>query len=218
MAAAPENVGVPDLPWHVVERWQGYEGEGRANLLRAAAVVTFYLVELCNYNGLRLGAFEMPRVRDRPFHLAVTALAVAATAAALGVQACLRSRVFPAGLKYVATAADLVLLTAALALADGPRSPLVAGYFLVLAMATLRFSLPLVRFATAGAVASYLYLLGYAAWFAGRDIRVPRYHQAFVLLALVLTGVTLGQVVRGVRGMARDYAARVGSARAGGVP
>ena len=41
--------------------------------------------------------------------------------------------------------------------------------------------------------------------------RVPRYHQLMFLLALVLTGVVLGQVIRRVRWMAQDYAERLAS-------
>jgi len=85
---------------------------------------------------------------------------------------------------------------------------LVVGYFLVAALAALRFSLSLVRFATVGSMLGYLAVLGHAKWFAVRDLRVPRYHQVMFLLALGLTGITIGQVVRAVRAMAVDYGAR----------
>jgi hypothetical protein len=58
-------------------------------------------------------------------------------------------------------------------------------------------------------MAGYLALLGYAKWFADRDLRVPRYHQIILLLALALTGVVLGQVIRRVRRIAEEYAARI---------
>src|SRR4051794_38604343 len=137
------GTGPIDRTWHVVGRWQEYEGEGRTNLIRSAGIAGFYIIELLNYHGLRLGVFEVPRIRDRDFHLAVTALAVAWTMVALGVLLCLRRQVFPAALKYVSTACDLVLLTAVLMVANGPRSPLVVAYFLILALATLRLSPPL---------------------------------------------------------------------------
>lgn len=83
-----------DRWWYIVGRWQEYQGEGRSNLLRIVGIAAFYSVELANYRGLRLGVFEMPRIEtvDRPFHLAVTALAVAWTMTALAVQICLRHR------------------------------------------------------------------------------------------------------------------------------
>ena len=145
---------------------------------------------------------------DRPFHLTVTALAVAWLMTALVVQICLASQVFPSSLKFLSTAADLTLMTCVLGVSNGPRSPLVVGYFLIVALAALRFSLPLVRFATIGGMLGYLALLGYARWYATRDMRVPRYHELIFLLALGLTGVTIGQMLRRVRSMAVEYAAR----------
>ena len=199
--------------WFIVGRWQEFEGEARANLLRIIGIGAFYLVELANYHGLRPGALELNRVEgvDRPFHQAVTALAVAWTLASLGVHFCLRRQIFPASLKYLSTAADVIFLTAILMLADGPRSVLVVGYFLVVALAALRFSLRLVWFATLGSMGGYLYLLGYAKWFAdpSRNLRIERYQQLIFLLALGLTGIVLGQVVRRVRRMAEEFANRV---------
>ena len=74
-------------------------------------------------------------------------------------------------------------------------------------LAALRFSLPLIWFATAGGMFGYLALLAHAKWFAPEH-QVPRYHEVMFLLALGLTGITLGQVLRRVRRMAEDYAAR----------
>jgi len=209
-SGSPRPTPDADRHWFILERWQQYEGEARANLLRIAGIAAFYLVEMINYHGLRLAAFEMPKVVDRPFHQAVTALVVAWTMVALAVLLCLRHGVFPAALKFVSTACDLLLLTGILLIADGPRSPLVAGYFLVIVLAALRLDLNLVRFATLGAIASYIFLVGYAKWFSERDLQVPRYSQAIVLLALALTGIVLGQLIRRVRLLARDYAARTG--------
>jgi hypothetical protein len=94
-------------------------------------------------------------------------------------------------------------------LADGPKSPLVVAYFLLIVLATLRFSPQLIWFATVGSMAGYLFLLGYARWFTPRNLRVPPHQQAIFLLALALTGIVLGQVTRRVRKMAVDYAARM---------
>jgi hypothetical protein len=199
-----------DRSWYIVGRWREYQGEGRANLLRIVAIASFYSIELANYRGFRLGVFEMPRIEDvdRAFHLAVTALAVAWTMTALSVHLCLRRQIFPASLKFLSTGADVALLTCVLCVSNGPRSPLVVGYFLIVAMAALRFSLPLLWFATVGSMLGYLAVLGYAKWVAAGDLRVPRYHEVMFLLALGLTGITIGQVLRQMRSMAVDYAAR----------
>jgi len=201
-----------DRQWFIVGRWQEYEGEARANVLRIIGIAAFYLVELVNYHGLQLGWFEMPKVVEKPFHQAITALAVAWTMVALGVLLCLSQRVFPAVLKFVSTGCDVVLLTAVLTVADGPSSPMVIGYFLVIALSTLRFNLPLVRMATVGSMLGYLFLLGYARWFH-EELRVPRYHQLIFLLALALCGIVLGQVIRRVRGLAKEYADRLQASR-----
>jgi hypothetical protein len=204
-----------DRAWHIVGRWQEYEGEARANLLRIVGIAAFYAIELANYHGLNLGFLQLPRQADitPEFHRAVTALTVAWTMVALAVHLCLVRQVFPAVLKYISTAADLLLLTAILTVADGPRSPLVVGYFLIIALSGLRFSLALVRFTTVGALAAYLVLCGYARWYAARDVRVPRYHQIMMLLALALTGIVLGQILRRVQSVAKEYANRAQAGR-----
>jgi hypothetical protein len=131
--------------------------------------------------------------------------------AALAVHLALQQRWFPAALKYLSTAADLLLLTALLGVADGPRSPLVVGYFLILVLSGLRFSLGLVRFATILAMAAYLALSGYEKWFAEAVLTVPRYHQLIFLLALALTGVVSGQILRRSQEAADEFAARLES-------
>jgi hypothetical protein len=202
-----------DRQWYIVGRWQEYEGEARANLLRIIAIAAFYSIELANYYGFKLGFLEMEHVEHltKPFHQAVTALSVAWTMTGLGILLCLRLHIFPAPLKFLSTGFDIGILTAILAVGEGPKSPVIVGYFLIIALASLRLNLPLVWFATLGSMSGYLILLGHAKWFAARDVRVPRYHQLMFLLALALMGVILGQVIRRVRWMAEDYAKRIGS-------
>ena len=71
--------------WYIVGRWEEFEGEGRANLLRLIGVCAFYAVELINYHGLNLGFLQMAPVVDRAFHLAATMLTVAWAMVCLGV-------------------------------------------------------------------------------------------------------------------------------------
>ena len=149
-----------------------------------------------------IGGFQVPPIVDRAFHQAVTGLALAWALTGLAVLILQKNRIFPAGLKYATTAADLVFLTLVLCLAAGPNSPLVIGYFLIIVLATLRFSLGLVRFAAAGAVAGYLFVLGHGKWFAQPPRTVPRHQQLIVVIGLALTGVMLGQIVRRAARMA----------------
>jgi hypothetical protein len=82
---------------------------------------------------------------------------------------------------------------------------MVVGYFLVIAVASLRFSLRLIWLATAGSALGYLFILGYDRWYRpGEMPPLPRHEQLIVLVAIGLTGIVLGQVVRRVRGMAEE--------------
>jgi len=206
-----------DRSWFITSRRQDYQGEERANVLRIVTVTAFYLIELANDHGVNLGFIQIPKIHDQAFHQAVTAVALAWMILALGVYLCLRWQMLPARMKYLTTILDIVLLTVLLMIANGPRSPMVVGYFLILAMATLRFRLPLIWCATLGAVAGYVWLLGWAVWIEGaRDVRVPRYHQLIVLTALSLCGIIQGQVIRRVHLLAVEYAKRL--AVSGGEP
>jgi len=209
MSDATSASALPDdeRAWSLIELREEYEGEARANLLRILGIGAFYIVELMNYYGLELGWLNIQPTVDEKFHLTVTGLAAAWALVALAALFCLSQGYLPAVLKFATTAADIFLLTAILAVADGPRSPLVVAYFLIIVLASLRLQLGLVRYAAAGTIAGYLFLLGYAKWFAaGRDLMVPRYHELIVLVALALTGILLGQVVRRAQSMARTYA------------
>jgi len=110
---------------------------------------------------------------------------------------------------------DALFLSGVLCISSGPRSPLVVGYFLIVALSALRFSLPLVRVATVAALLGYVGVLGSAKWPAAFglatdvDYTVPRVHQLIVLTGLALTGIVVGQVIRRVRRLAEDYAQRL---------
>jgi hypothetical protein len=205
------GASIRERQWFIVSRWQEYEGEARANLLRIICVGAFYIIELVNH-GMQIGPLQLPQIVDDRFHASMTGLAVAWTIVALVTLVCLRTHVFPAALKYATTCCDVVLLTAVLMIADGPRSPLVIGYFLIVALAALRLSLGLVWATTLGAMAGFLFLLGFVKYFApverAATMAVPRYYQMIVLLGIALAGVILGQLIRRVRMMAEDFARR----------
>ena len=192
---------IADRQWFIAGRWQEFEGESRANLLRVAGIALFYIVELTNR--ANVGA---------DFHAAVTALAAAWVLTSWAVYILLKRRVFPSAMKFLSTGVDLLLFTCLLMLADGPRSPLVVGYFFILCLAALRFSVPLVRFATAGAMISYVVVFRQALWMRPA-FAASRNYELIVLLALVLCGTTLGQVLRRVRAFAEDYARRLAEGR-----
>lgn len=212
MAAAPD-FSSPNWQWFVVGRWQEYAGEARANLLRIVAVGAFYIVELVNYYviGQQGEAYQS-------FHRTATAVAVAWTLLSLGVLLCLRRQIFPPALKYISTAGDIVLLTC-LAMAvegptAGPNSPLVFIYFLIIALAGLRFNLALVWCATIGCMIAYLSLVAaidrrdHGQWF-DKDHAVPPIEQLMMLLSLAIVGVIVGQIIRRVRAIAEEFSERM---------
>jgi hypothetical protein len=218
--AAPPLPLSGDRQWFIVGRWQEYEGEARTNLLRIVAIGAFYSVELINFHLL-----QTPDAAFIAYHQKVTALAVAWTMVALAILLCLRRRVFPALLKYVSAACDLVLLTALASIPhggqdtsrEGPFSPLVVIYFLIIALAGLRFSVGLVWFSTLGAMLGYLALVGLvdmkeSRWFDDKHA-VPPVVALITLVGLGMTGVVVGQVVRRVRAMADEYARRMSAAK-----
>lgn len=210
-----------DQSWHIIQRWQQYEGEARANLLRIIAIGTFYLIHLWNFFSSQgklpdWGLLQLAEAGeiDKRFHVMVTLLSLAWIALAAAIHLALRARMFPAWLPTVSTVADVLFLTSVLLISSGPQSPLVVGYFLIIALAALRFELRLVQVASVATIVGYVCVLGFAKWpatFGGEaavDYRVPRYEQLVVLAGLALIGIILGQVVRRVRTMAAEYAER----------
>ena len=105
----------------------------------------------------------------------------------MAVLLCQKHQIFPAGLKYATTAADLIFLTLILLAASGPQSPLVIGYFLIIVLATLRFSLGLVRFADGRRGGGLPGRLGPWAWFRDPPLTVPRHQQLIMVVGLALT-------------------------------
>lgn len=217
----PAKASSIDHSWHIVQRWQQYEGEARVNMLRIIAIGIFYLIHLWAYFSSQgslpdWGILQLAKQGEisTDFHIMVSFLALAWIMLAAAIHLALRSRIFPQWMPRMSTLCDVMFLTSILCVSRGPQSPLVVGYFLILALAALRFDVRLVQIATAASVAGYLCLLGCAKWpetFLKNEklnISVPRYEQLVVIAGLALTGIILGQVVRRVRSMAEDYAER----------
>jgi hypothetical protein len=221
MSTAPANqnsssTALSSDAWVDARRLEGWAGEARVNLIRVAALLVFYGHHLLNVYVFQ----DDPSLRGR-FHFSVSALALSWSVMAFVVFYCLARRWAPPALKYVATAWDLGLITLLLAEGDGPRSPLLVLYFLVIVAAALRLSLPLVYLATLGSVLSYLLLLGGYAWYqigweeyySNSAVRIPRPTQVIVVLALGTAGFLAGQLVRQAHRLVRGYPVRIASPR-----
>lgn len=208
------TVSVNDRQWYIVARWQEYEGEGRANLVRILAIGVFYAVQLAHYHGFAEHDPEGPASRHTiAFHQAATALAVAGSLMSVSILLCLRRRVFPGILKFISSTGDVILVTSLASIGSGPLSPLVAVYFLIIVLAGLRFSLRLVWCSSLCSMAGYLFLVGVKdkTWFDADHFVAP-VEQIMMLVCLGLTGIITGQIIRRVRILADDYARRVASA------
>jgi hypothetical protein len=207
-------MSTPD-PWADAQRLEGWAGEIRVNMIRAAALVVFYGHHLVNVYLLR----DDPSLRGQ-FHAVVTGVVLVWAFIILALHLCLTRRYVPPALKFVSTGADLILITAMLMLTgEGPRSPLVLLYFLVIASAPLRLSLPLVYMATLGAMAAsvalvgfqYFILIGPSSYYDDAHIhdRVARPAQIIFLLALGAAGLLAGQMVRQARRLVEGYSVAV---------
>jgi hypothetical protein len=192
-----------DSAWEDARRVEAWAGEIRVNLVRMLAILIFYARHLIEYARAAPGA----PVRGR-YHLAVTVIVLAWAAVAIALHLLLSRRRHGPGVKYAAMLADAFLITG-ICVAAGGRTPLWVLYFLLIATAPLRLSLGLVYATTAAAMAGYLFCLGYYAWYligfkryyATPELRIARSTEAIYLLAMLVCGALMGQVVRQVRRM-----------------
>lgn len=185
-----------DPSWNAAQRLEGLAGEARVNLIRLAAILAFYGHHLVNVFVIR----DNPSLQGA-YHTVVTSLVLAWALTVLIVHYCLMRRWLPAGLKYVVTAWDVLLITTLLMVGGDGRSMLAVLYFLVIVAAPLRLSLPLVWTATLGSMAGYAFFLGYVRWRLELPIeqRTSRPQQVVFLLALGAAGLLAGQFVRQCR-------------------
>jgi hypothetical protein len=195
--------------WADARRIEAWAGEVRVNLIRLAAIVAFYGYHLIN-------VFLIPGNAGLrgTYHATVTVLVMAWAATVMLLYFCLSRRYVPQWLKYAAALWDIFLITGLIGFTkDKPTSPLLSLYFVVIASSALRLSLRLVYVATLGSIASYLFLLGfYAFWVVGaqdcysnESLRIPRSHEVIFVLALGATGICIGQVVRQARRLVEGY-------------
>ena len=149
------------------------------------------------------------------YHAEATAIVLAWTGAIVVLYLCLSRRWVPPGLKYAATFWDITMISALLiASPDGPRSPLLYLYFVVLASVPLRLSLSLVYAATFGVMAAATLVMGHYVFYrVGRDAyyaadssyRIARSSEIIFLLSVGAAGLFAGQLVRQARRLKRGY-------------
>ncbi len=190
--------------WDVMGRRLEYEGEVRVALVRIILVTSFY--------GLQLLSFLATANRTEAetlFHRNATYMCSVWLFLSLALLVGLSRRWFHGSIKYGATAIDLALLTAFAKLGSGPASPLVFLFGVLIALAGLRASLPLVWLATVGSMGCYLWLVGQndPIWFDPVH-ETPLIEQLVIQLALASTGLVIGQLIRMMRQVFGEHLAR----------
>ena len=173
-----------------IEAWVG---EVRTNLIRLAALTAFYIYHLLNVFAFS----DDPNLPGR-FHLTVSLVVfVWATGAVLLHFVLSRRAMYPV-LPFIVIVWDIVLVTALLCVCERPQSTLVSVYFLIIASASLRYSLPPVYLSSFGSLIGYLVFLGYARFVlqASTEQRIPRTNQVIFGMALLAAGLLAAQSVR----------------------
>jgi hypothetical protein len=193
----------------------------RSNLVRLAAIASFYSVHLLHYwstdGASWLASFLQLSDQSHihpSIHVALTIVAVIWTAWALLIQRSLTERNVPAWMALITVGLDAFLLTAVLILTAGAQSPLVSGYLLIIMLAGLRLDLKIIHCATFCSMAGYLVVLGCTRWPRGLLLDnplpiIPRHYQLMIGLAILIAGITAGQWVRHVHWLAAAEARRL---------
>ena len=185
-----------DDQWADSQRLESWAGEIRVNAIRLLALLLFYAHHLVD-----LFLFHDEQVHTDIYHAQLTMLLAAWASGIVALHVCLMRRYVPPALKYVVTSWDAVLVTVLLLLGPDPQSRPVELYFLLIAAAGLRLSLPLVYTAMLEAMAGYVFFVTYV-WYSSDHHEVSRLlrkEQIIFLLALFAAGALAGQAVRQIR-------------------
>jgi hypothetical protein len=193
--------------WADARRVESWAGEFRINLIRLIAIAGFYGYHLLDTYLLRPDDEEIVG----RYHTQITILALAWAVGALAMHLYLVNRWVPAALKYIATAWDLVMVTALLMIGQDPHNLLTALYVVVIAAAALRLDLTLIYGSTMAGMLAFLFFHGYIRYWLefAASRRLSHAQQTLFLLALVVTGLIAGQVVRQARRLAQGHAVTV---------
>lgn len=209
---SPPSTPTADRQWFIVRRWQTYASELRVLLLRVIAVVVLYGCQVAHY----LSLSEEGQAANLSFQRVATGAAVLLIVVSLLVLLLVLKRILPVWLPFLTTVVDLLAIALLVGIAGGPMATSLTGaFYLVIAMAGLRFDLRLVWLATLGAMAAYMGTVGAVddAWFDTVHV-VPIVQQGVSLACLGGTGIVVGQIVRLARPLAQQYHDRLTHAEA----
>lgn len=176
----------------IAARWKDFEGETRVAVMRVVSIIVLYGIQL-----LHRFCFAVGSIPEKDFHKQATWIACSGLFISLGVLVLLLRPIFPSFLKYVTTSFDLALVTIVAWLGPGSHSSMILIYPMIIAMAALRFNLPLIWFATFTSMACYMLLVGASdnTWFDSEHATKP-IDQLITIAGFGGAGLAVGQIVR----------------------
>lgn len=168
-----------------LQRKETWRADSKANRLRWAALAIFTINEMVNYHLLH--------VVDHRFHLGSLLIAFIWLMATIVFHLALKEHALPRLIPYLIAGVDVFLLTWLLFLADGPQSPLVSIYYLIIALSGMRIH-PGISMFTGGAAT-----FGYLAVLEFTKRQKPHYlvsvpHAVIEVLCLLLAGVIMAHI------------------------
>jgi hypothetical protein len=176
----------------IAHRIQDLDGELRTTLLRIGLVAIFYTIQLINHL-----VFVERTATSNSTHALITSVAAAWLFVSLAVYISLRSGFMPSWLKYVVSAVDLGLVTVIAFVTSQSASPIIYAYFIIIAMAVLRFRIRLVWFVAVSSASLYMFLVGVRdpMWFDSQHL-TPVINQALIVISLLSVGLIGDQTIR----------------------
>jgi len=189
-----------------LQRKEIYNGELKANRLRMIGLAIFAVNELINYHWLH--------VVDKRFHTGSLLLIALWFVAACIFGILLRYHFIPKRAPYLVASVDILLLTWFLFFADGPKSPLVGVYFLIVALSGIRLNPIVTLFTSGSAVVGYLAVLEFTKR-QRPEFLVPVFHAVIVIICLLLMGVIIAHLTSRVLSLLSEQMKKSSSARHG---
>jgi hypothetical protein len=184
--------------WQRLRRWARREP---ALVSRLGALTPFYLVEAVNYWGLHLWEWD--------FHYKVTAIVLAWAAASVVCQRLMRRpNNWQNAVPFAWGAFDVLAVFLLLFIGDGPVSPLLIVFPLLVVGAGLWFRVRLVWFMTAMTALAYVALVvHYHFWRPELKQDVPLNHDDYIyfVAGLIVMGAAVAYQVQRVRALSRYY-------------
>ena len=182
-------------------RQEEHEGERKINKLRLVAFAVLYVNEFLNY--------YVFGVMDAAFHNSISPIMVMYALCSLGWWWLVNKRGrYNSSVKYAAQSVDVFFLTWVLWMANGPSSPLVTVYYLLIAFSSFRYNWRVTFSSSVLSAAAFgvlqLHFVG-----ARPEFAVKGYVVVMHVLCMLLMGVVAGYVVAQMRTLVTRFATAV---------